>query len=337
MRRRILSEATKRITPLTPKERSELLVQLKVGLQARADFYLMVALAAAIAITGLIMNDGSIVLGAMLVSPLMSPIVGIACGVALGNLDLMRRSGASTFKGMALVLGVAIVMTFVLPRVEPTDQILSRTHPGIFDLLAALAAGAAGAYSLSKKTVAGALPGVAMALSLEPPLATAGYGLSTSQFWIVGGALLLFLTNLAAIVLSGVGVYLLLGMRPSRKERLHVVGKSAASMILIVLILVIPLGLGTLGVVRRGHMRFNLESQFRKEAVRERFELLDVKITEIQDGFLIHPTVLAFEEVTPEKIENLRTTLEKETGFPIQLEVTVLQTKHFESTSPKSK
>ncbi len=333
--RRLLAELTNRVTALTSKERSELLGQLKVGLQARADFYLMVALAAAIAITGLIMNDGSIVLGAMLVSPLMSPIVGIACGIALGNLDLMRRSGASTFKGMSLVLGVGVVLTFLLPSAEPTDQILSRTHPGIFDLLAALAAGAAGAYSLGRKSVAGALPGVAMSLSLEPPLATAGYGLSTSQFWIAGGAFLLFLTNLAAIVLSGVGVFLLLGMRPPRKEGLYVVGKAVASVILVTLVLIIPLGLGTYGSVQRGRLKFQVESQFRNEALQERFELLDLKISELENGFLIHPTVLAAEEVTPEKIEKFRKVLERKVGLPIQIEATILQTKKIESPTPK--
>lgn len=333
--RSAMGHVTKRVQALTPKERSELLGQLKVGLQARTDFYLMVALAAAIAITGLIMNDGSIVLGAMLVSPLMSPIVGIACGIALGNLDLIRRSGASTSKGMALVLGVGVVMTFLLPGVEPTDQILSRTHPGIFDLLAALAAGAAGAYSLGRKTVAGALPGVAMSLSLEPPLATAGYGLSTSQFWITGGALLLFFTNLAAIVLSGASVYLLLGMRPPRKEGLSLVGKAVASVILATLILVIPLGLGTYGSIQKGHLKFQIESEFRSEALRERFELLELKITEQDTGFLIHPTVLAFEPVTPAKIEAFRKIIEKKVGSPIQIDATILQTQRIESPPSK--
>jgi uncharacterized hydrophobic protein (TIGR00271 family) len=329
--RRLLSQLTNRVTSLTPKERSELLVQLKVGLQASADFYLMVALAAAIAITGLIMNDGSIVLGAMLVSPLMSPIVGIACGITLGNLDLIRRSSASTFKGMAIVLGVGAIMTFILPSVGPTDQILSRTHPGIFDLLAALAAGAAGAYSLSKKPVAGALPGVAMSLSLEPPLATAGYGLSTSEFWITGGAILLFFTNLAAIVLSGVGVYLLLGMRPPRKEGLNVVWKAVASVVLATFALVVPLGLGTYGSVKKGHLKFQVESQFKDEALHERFQLLDLKISEQGDGFLIQPTVLSSQEVTPEKIEKFRKAVEERVDSPIQIEATILQTKQIES------
>ena len=329
--RRGLAQLTNRISALTPKERSELLGQLKVGLQARADFYLMVALAAAIAITGLIMNDGSIVLGAMLVSPLMGPIVGIACGIALGNLDLIRRSSASTFKGMGVVLGMGVAMTFLLPSVEPTDQILSRTHPGIFDLLAALAAGAAGAYSLGRKTVAGALPGVAMSLSLEPPLATAGYGLSTSQFWIAGGAFLLFLTNLAAIVLSGVGVYLLLGMRPPRKEGMYVVGKAIGSVILVTLVLAIPLGLGTYGAFRKGHLKFQVETLFRDEAMRERFELLDLKISEHEDGFLIHPTVLASEEITPEKIERFRKAVESKVRSPIQIDAIILQTRRIES------
>jgi len=333
--RRVIAQLTQHVSALTPKERSELLIQLKVGLQARTDFYLMVALAAALAITGLIMNDGSVVLGAMLVSPLMSPIVGIACGIALGNIDLMRRSSASTFKGMGLVLGMGIVMTFILPSTEPTDQILSRTHPGIYDLLAALAAGAAGAYSLGRKSVAGAIPGVAMSLSLEPPLAVAGYGLSTSQFWISGGAFLLFLTNLVAIVLSGVGVYLLLGMRPVRKEGLYVVGKAIATVIVVVLILVIPLGFGTYGAIQRGHLKFEVESEFRSEALREHFELLDVKISEYDNGYLIHPRVLSSTEVTPEQIEKFRKAIEQKVGSPIQIEATILQTKRIDAPIKK--
>lgn len=329
--RRALSEVTNRVSALTPKERSELLGNLKVGLQAGADFYLMVALAAAIAITGLIMNDGSIVLGAMLVSPLMSPIVGIACGIALGNVDLMRRSGASTFKGMTLVLGVAVVMAFLLPAVQPTDQILSRTRPGIFDLLAALAAGAAGAYSLGRKTVAGALPGVAMSLSLEPPLAAAGYGLSTSQFWIASGAFLLFLTNLAAIVLSGAGVYLMLGMRPPRKEGMGIVARAVFAVVLATLVLVVPLGFGTYGVLQRGHMKYQVEKLFRTEALRERFQLLDLNISETDSGFVIQPTVMAGEEVGPQQIEKFRKVVEAKVGVPIRIEANLLQTKRIES------
>lgn len=335
--RRVLAQLTQHVRRLTPKERSELLGHLKVGLQAGTDFYFMVALAAAIAITGLIMNDGSVVLGAMLVSPLMSPIVGIACGIALGNVDLMRRSSESTFKGMALVLGMGVVMTFILPSVEPTDQILSRTHPGIYDLLAALAAGAAGAYSLGRKTVAGALPGVAMSLSLEPPLAVAGYGLSTSQFWITGGAFLLFLTNLVAIVLSGVGVYLLLGMRPPRKEGIYVVGKAVASVVAVVLILVIPLGFGTYGALKRGHLKYQVESQFRSEALREHFQLLNLRISEQEDGYLILPTVLSSQDVTPEQIEIFRKVIEQKIGSPIQIEATILKTKRIESPPEDNK
>jgi uncharacterized hydrophobic protein (TIGR00271 family) len=329
--RRILAQLTNHVTALTPKELSNLLAQLKVGLQARTDFYFMVALAAAIAITGLIMNDGSIVLGAMLVSPLMIPIVGIACGISLGNIDLIRRSGASTFKGMALVLGVGVLMSFLLPNVEPTDQILSRTHPGIYDLIAALAAGGAGAYSLGRRPVAGALPGVAMSLSLEPPLAVAGYGLSTSQFWITGGAFLLFLTNLAAIVLSGAGVYILLGLRPQKKEGVSIVGKAVVAVILVTLILLVPLGFGTYGSIAKSHLKFQIESQFREAALSEQFELLRLKISETDEGFLIHPTVLANEVVTPEKIEKFRSAIEQKVGSPIQIDATILQATRIES------
>jgi uncharacterized protein DUF389 len=202
-------------------------------------------------------------------------------------------------------------------------------------LLAALAAGAAGAYSLGRKSVAGAIPGVAMSLSLEPPLATAGYGLSTSQFWITGGAFLLFLTNLSAIVLSGVAVYLLLGMRPMRREGLSVVNKALALVVLMILILIIPLGFGTYGVIHKGHLKYKVQSEFRKEALREHFELLDLKIEENENGFLIQPTVLASEEVTLEKIERFRKIVEADVGSAIQIKATILQSKKFESPKPE--
>jgi len=123
----------------------------------------------------------------------------------------------------------------------------------------------------------------------------------------------------------------LLGMRPSRKEGVSVVSRAITSVILITIILIIPLGFGTYGSHQKGHLKYQVESQFRNEALHERFELLDLKISEKDDGFIIHPTVLSSEEVTPEKMDHFRKAIEEKVGSTIQIDATILQTKRIES------
>ncbi|HSE41373.1 MAG TPA: hypothetical protein VLH08_11475 [Acidobacteriota bacterium] len=125
--------------------------------------------------------------------------------------------------------------------------------------------------------------------------------------------------------------------RPQRKEAVSVVGKALATVIPVILILLVPLGFGTYGSIQKGHLKFQIESQFREAALSQHFELPGLKISESDEGFMIHPTVLATEEVTPERIEKFRHHIEKKVGTPIQIEATILQTKRIDSPRKNQK
>ena len=206
-----------RYTPnLTVSERSQVYSQMRHSAKANVDFYAYISLSSAIAILGLLLDSAAVIIGAMLVAPLMSPILAIAQGIVQGNRVMIQRAGATTFKGASVSIGVATFITALFPEMIPTEQILARTSPNLLDLGVALAAGGVGAWAVSRASGAAALPGVAIAVALVPPLCVVGYGLGTSQFWVSGGAFLLFLTNLAAIILVGALVLVLLGFRPTR-------------------------------------------------------------------------------------------------------------------------
>ncbi|MCP4357989.1 MAG: DUF389 domain-containing protein, partial [Chloroflexi bacterium] len=209
---------------LTASEQAAVYLNMRHSGKASIDFYVLMILAAAIAYFGLLQDSDAVVIGAMLVAPLMNPILALSQGIVQGNIRLMRTAAATTFNGAitAVALTTFVTMFFLSlgNNAAATDAILSRTSPGMLDLLVALVSGAAAAYATSRSNVAGALPGVAIAAALVPPLAVVGYGLGLTQFEIATGALLLFLTNLAAIILAGAVTFLLLGFRPPlRMER----------------------------------------------------------------------------------------------------------------------
>lgn len=158
--------------PIT--ERIAVFKQMRQDARADVDFFTLIALAAAIAILGLLLNSGAVIIGAMLVAPLMSPMMAVAHGIVTGNLIMIRRGLISTFKGIGVAIAVAAVITLFTSHYQPTAEILARSEPSILDLLVALAAGAAGAYALSRKSIAAALPGVAISAALVPPLCVVG-------------------------------------------------------------------------------------------------------------------------------------------------------------------
>lgn len=166
----------------------------------------------------------------------------------MGNTRMFKRAAVSTLSGMLGAILIAATLTVLLPYVKqipPGTQILSRTHPNILDLYVALASGAAAAYALSRKGVASALPGVAIAAALVPPLCVVGYGLGSLQWAIASGALLLFLTNLAAIVFASAVTFFLLGFRPTHDERSQNVRRGVMVSIAGLIIVTVPLAVAT--------------------------------------------------------------------------------------------
>ena len=169
---------------------------------------------------GLAENSAPVVIGAMLVSPLTTPLMGLCTSLVLGWPRRMFESVAvllgATVGGIAL--GYLVMLTIPEPQqvTIASEELLSRTEPGLLDLAIAIAAGAAGAYVLVRKEAIGALPGVAIAVALVPPLATVGIMLELGETTLARDALLLYVTNLAGIVFAGATVLMLLGVQPRR-------------------------------------------------------------------------------------------------------------------------
>jgi uncharacterized hydrophobic protein (TIGR00271 family) len=187
------------------------------GGRLSGSYLMMTAISAAIAVLGLLLSSPAVVIGAMLLSPLMGPIVALGFGFWTVDWAATRSAVVSLAAGFGLALLVSILLVTVSPLKEPTAEILARSRPTLFDLLVAIFSGVAGGYAVVRQR-GEAVIGVAIATALMPPLATVGFGISTHTWSIAGGALLLFFTNLVAIALAAAGVAAFTGFRPTRRE-----------------------------------------------------------------------------------------------------------------------
>lgn len=177
-------------------------------------FGIFMGLATTIATLGIATDSTAVVIGAMLIAPLMSPILGVSAGLINGRMKSAGLSGLVALLGILGSVALAWLLSAAIPDLQSVignSQITSRTAPNLLDLAIAIAAGAAGAYGVSRAEVSDALPGVAVAIALVPPLAVVGITLHAGDLTLAGGAALLFLTNLFSIVLMAGLVFLLVG------------------------------------------------------------------------------------------------------------------------------
>jgi uncharacterized hydrophobic protein (TIGR00271 family) len=186
------------------------------GLSGR--YLVMTVISAAIATLGLMLGSPAVVIGAMLVSPMMGPIVALGFSLTLLDWDELKRALTAVGIGLAVALTVALLLTWVSPLKEPTAEILARTRPNFFDLLIAVFSGVAGAYAVVRQR-GETIIGVAIATALMPPIATIGFGLGTGDLTIAAGAAFLFMTNLVAIALAATLTAGFFGFRPRLGER----------------------------------------------------------------------------------------------------------------------
>jgi len=170
------------VHPASAEEREQIISEISKAASPGFDFFLMVVLSCSIATLGLITDSPAVIIGAMLVAPLMSPIVGIGLASITGEARLAEASVSALLRGAFLAILLAIIMTFVnryLPLVvlqELPAEVVSRTHPSPIDLVIAMAGGLAAAYAMTRKNLSATLPGVAIATALMPPLCTIGIG-----------------------------------------------------------------------------------------------------------------------------------------------------------------
>jgi len=226
--------------------------------------YLMqIVLATGIAFVGLLMNSAPVVIGAMLISPLLAPIMGFGFAVATFDGRLLRRSLQTLGVGTAIAIIVALLLSVLSPITDATPALLARVRPSLLDLMVAIFGGVAGAYALLRKFSA-TLVGVAIATALIPPLATIGWGLATGRYDYAGGALLLYVTNTAAIGLMATAVARFNGFGTGLSPRQTWI--QSGGILIALALLAIPLGFSLSAIVREARTTASLRAELQEMA-----------------------------------------------------------------------
>ncbi len=180
------------------------------------NFFALLLLATVIATYGVLSNSTATVIGAMIVAPLMEPIMAITSAVVMGSLPRALRAFGLTVAGIIAVILFSLLLALIVPdftiSFTSNGEITSRINPGLYALLTALGAGAAGAFIVSRAEIADALGGVAIAISLVPPLCVVGISLRAGQMSAAAGSCLLFMTNFLAILFAGGIVLEIIGL-----------------------------------------------------------------------------------------------------------------------------
>lgn len=210
------------IPQLERDDRIALVERIQGASEWNVDFIALIGLSTIIATLGLMQNSTAVVIGAMLVAPLMTPLVGCGLAVVQGNGQLMRSASKSVVLGFLLALAIAALMGLVVPHTGLTGEILSRGQPNALDLGVALISGIAAAYATARPNLLGALPGVAIAAALVPPIGSSGVALAHGEYVTSAGAAMLFLTNIVAIVLGAAIALFAVGMQA---QHLHAKSK----------------------------------------------------------------------------------------------------------------
>ena len=193
--------------------REQLYVEISRGAQVDPTFVLLVLMSTVVAAIGLFNNNIAVVIAAMVIAPLIGPNVALAFGSALGDRDLIIRAALTNALGLALSVAGAAIAGYLLPERISSAELMARTEIGYDSIILALAAGAAGAISLTTN-VSSALVGVMVAVALLPPAVTLGYMLGTSQVSLAIAAGTLLAINIACINLTAQIVFLARGIRP---------------------------------------------------------------------------------------------------------------------------
>jgi uncharacterized hydrophobic protein (TIGR00271 family) len=211
-----------RFRAVPDKDKASLIRKLVENGTPDFDYFYLIGLSTLMATLGLLLDSSSIVIGSMLIAPLMYPILGVSLGLVMmnTNISLLTRALTTLSKSLAVGLGLSVLAAFFFgdATVYQTAEVMARTVPSHLHLLVALVAGAAVSYMLARPEWGDALPGVAIAVALIPPLATIGIGVAYWDVLIIKGATLILFLNLFGIIAVSVVIFLLMNL--SEKENI---------------------------------------------------------------------------------------------------------------------
>ena len=279
-------------------------------------YIFMICMSAGIAVLGLILSSPAVVIGAMLLSPLMGPIMGAGFALAIGDYKWLRESGNALILGTIVAVIFCAIIVILSPLQTVTSEIASRTRPNLFDLLVALFSALAGAYSMVRGRE-GTIVGVAIATALMPPLAVVGFGLATFNWTVFGGALMLFVTNLITIALSAAVVARLYGFRTRLSEQQSLF--QSVGILIAFVLLAVPLAYSLKNIAWEANAS-RVISSYLEEQFDERARISSLEIDWDGKPIKVSATVLTpkFEAEAAKRSSRALTT---RLGYPIEVSI----------------
>ena len=307
-------EITGKTLPLirhaSTEEFKGLFLVLRDNASLKSSYLVLMVLSTLLATFGLFANSSPVVIGAMILAPLMSPIISLSMGALRQDKKLVLTSIYTILSGLGIALAFAVLLTWLTPINTAGEEILSRTRPNLLDLGIAVVSGIAGAYAHTRKEIAKTLAGVAIAVALIPPLAVAAIGLGWLDFEIFFGAILLLVTNLAGMVFAASVTFLLLGFSP-----LKLATKGMLISLIVVVLLSIPLAL-SFGEMVRVH-RITAEM---KTFNTEIFDIKDIQVQHTKP-LKIALKIVSEEPLDVDQLDALKQRIEKKLEQEVELEI----------------
>jgi uncharacterized hydrophobic protein (TIGR00271 family) len=303
-------------------------------------YYLMLLMAGLIALLGLLTNSVAVVIGAMLISPLMGPIISSGLALTICDLPLARRAFQTITVSVILTLLATAFISFLSPLKEPTAEILARVRPNIYDLFVAVLSGIVGAVALcTKRNYLITATGVAVATAVIPPLSVAGYGLGTGQIMLGLGGFLLFFTNFVAIVLTSDLVFFVMGFRASHAEAVPYSARTRWLVIAVVLLLIsIPLVYTLVVDMKKVNTAKRIERVLKKNLNKgDISHLTGYTYTSRQGRLKVRATVNTVSFIEKNNQQQIEAELNENLKFPVDLrleQILVASDKLPESSAP---
>jgi len=311
---------------------------ISYGSEPKVGFYSLLMTASLIASFGLILNSSAVVIGAMLVCPLMSPMLGISLSLVRGDHLLLGKAIRAEAIGVVLAVGIAALLGLFPLALEVNKEMLSLTEPTLLDLLVAGLAGFAGTYAMVDARLSPALPGVAIATSIMPPLANTGLCLAVGAYTGAWGSFLLFLANFLTILLVSAGTFVAAGVSPEiiRTERWRFsrrFGVAALGFLLVTGLLTQTL----VRIVNERYLAHDLKDTLSAQFAQFPSTSLVSEVHQLyQDRLYVLATVRTPRVVSPDKVKAIQENLSESLKRPTELIVRANLTKDVCATGSTS-
>ncbi|MDX2084940.1 MAG: DUF389 domain-containing protein [Candidatus Melainabacteria bacterium] len=288
------------------------------------DFLVLMVVSVMIASFGLLLNSSAVIIGAMIIAPLMDPLLALSLASISNHTSLKLHALLTLLLGVLLGLAVSFTIGLAFSFMGESAEMLARTEPTMLDLFVALASGFIGGYAKVRRPIASSAFGAAIAISLVPPLSVVGIGLAYDNAHLYTGAGLLFLTNVASVILSGMLAFLLLEFGYFKH--------SLKSLILpgfIILALAIPLSVSFYQMMEKRVMRNLLIDTLKSGTYTFRnLRVIQVEVLPYKSPVVVNVRLAdSGRHLTQHQIDQVQAFLSQKVGRPVQLEVMITEMK----------